>query len=36
LVTSRVRKEIGMKSFAGKIAVITGGGSGMGRGWRSN
>jgi NAD(P)-dependent dehydrogenase (short-subunit alcohol dehydrogenase family) len=30
-VISRVRKEIAMKSFAGKIAVITGGGSGMGR-----
>src|SRR5215469_10048986 len=25
------RKGIGMKSFAGKIAVVTGGGSGMGR-----
>src|ERR1700739_1038821 len=30
-VTSRVRKEIGMKSFEGKIAVVTGGGSVMGR-----
>src|SRR4029077_1937671 len=28
--TSRVRKEIGMKTFEGKIAVITGGGCGMG------
>jgi len=28
---SGVRKEIAVKNFAGKIAVITGGGSGMGR-----
>src|SRR3974377_914514 len=28
---TRHREEIGMKSFAGKVAVVTGGGSGMGR-----
>jgi NAD(P)-dependent dehydrogenase (short-subunit alcohol dehydrogenase family) len=28
---ARDREEIGVKSFAGKIAVVTGGGSGMGR-----
>jgi hypothetical protein len=27
----RVCEEVGMKSFAGKIAVITGGGAGIGR-----
>src|SRR5262249_13965037 len=30
-VMSGVRKEIAVKNFAGKIAVVTGGGSGMGR-----